>query len=90
MDLSDNEILIVINKKMYRFKSSYKTAKFFNDENNIREIKGLTDEMKFILTRPHQINRVIKLLKREDQDFFLKESTKNKYCNIPNFSITRI
>ena len=90
MDLSGNKIIIVINKKMYRFKSSYKTAEFFNDDNNIRDIGGLTDEMKFILTRPHIINRVIKLLKRENQDFFLKETTKDKYCNIPNFSITRI
>lgn len=87
MDLENNKIIIVINKKMYRFKSSYKTAEFFKNNNNI---DGLTDEMKFILTRPHIINRVIKLIKREDQEFFIKETTKDKYCNIPNFSITRV
>lgn len=86
MDLENNKIIIVINKKMYQFKSSYKTAEFF--KNN--EIDGLSDKMKFILTRPHIINRVIKLIKREDQEFFIKEKTKDKYCNIPNFSITRI
>jgi hypothetical protein len=90
MDLNGNKIILVINKKMYHFKSSYKISEFFNDENNLRDITGLTDEMKFILTRPHIINRVIKLIKREDQNFFIKDKTKDKYCNIPNFSITRI
>lgn len=86
MDLENNKIIIKIGKKIYAFKSSYKTADFFLNNS----VDDLTEEMKFILTRRHIINRVIKLIKKEDQEFFIKEKTKFKYTNIPNFSITRI
>lgn len=89
MDLSKNKIIIIIDKKMFNFKSSYKVAEFFSNEENIKDINGLSPEIKDILTQPHKINRVIKCVKGEDQQFFLKESTKNKYCKIPNFSIMR-
>lgn len=89
MDLSKNKIIIIIDKKMYNFKSSYKVAEFFSNEENTKDIKGLSPEMKEILTKPHTINRVIKCIKGEDQQFLIKETTKNKYCKIPNFSIIR-
>ena len=90
MDLSKNKIIIVIDKKMYNFKSSYKVAEFFSKEENINDITGLTPEILDLLTKPHLINRVIKCLKGEEQNFLLKESTKNKYTKITNFSIIRV
>ena len=89
MDLSKNKIIIVIDKKMYNFKSSYKVAEFFSKEENINDITGLTPEILDLLTKPYLINRVIKCLKGEEQNFLLKESTKNKYTKIPNFYIIR-
>ena len=89
MDISKNKIIIVIDKKMYNFKSSYKVAEYFSNEDNTKNINGYTDEIKFILTRPHMINRVIKCIKGEEQEHILKEKTKNKYTHIPHFSIMR-
>ena len=89
MDLSKNKIVIIIDKKMFNFKSSYKVVDFFSNEDNIRDISGLTTEIKNILTKPHLINRIIKSCNGEEQPFLLKESTKNKYCKIPNFHIIR-
>lgn len=83
-------IIVKINNKSMMFRSSYKIAEFFNDDNNIRDINGLSDEIKFILTRPHLINRVLKLLNNEEQEFFTKEKTRDKYKNIPNFKLERV
>lgn len=89
MDISKQKILITINKKLYAFKSSYCISEYFSNSENIQNIEGLTEEMLNILTKPHLINRVIKAIKGEEQNFILKKSTKDKYCRIPNFTIIR-
>jgi len=81
--------MIIINKKVYRFKSSYKVVEYFTNDENINNTEGLTDEMLFVLQRPHMINRILKCLNGEEQDFFLKEKTIVKYCSIPNFTLLR-
>lgn len=86
----NKNIIVRINNKNMIFRSSYKIAEFFNDDANIQNINGLTEEMKYILRRPHLINRVLKLMYDEEQDFFLKETTKNKYKNIPNLKLERV
>ena len=88
MEIPKNTIIILLFNKMYQFKSSYKCAEFFNNADNI--IEGITDEIKFILSKPHIINRVLKCVKGDMQQHFIKNSTKKKYCQIPNFTINRV
>lgn len=89
MDITKNKIVIMIGTKLYTFKSSYKIVEFFSDENNIRDIEGLTEEMKYILTRPHIIQRVLKLKKGEEQAHLIKQTTRDKYLNINNFQMLK-
>lgn len=84
----NNNVVVVINGKAFTFKSSYKVKDFFENENNRREINGLTDEMLNVLIKPHMFNRIIKNSRGEEQGHLKKKSTKEKY-NIPNFNIAR-
>lgn len=84
-----NSVIVVINGKAYPFQSSYKVKEFFENENNRREINGLNDEMLNILLKPHLFNRILKSIRGEDQQFLLKNKTKEKY-NIQNFNIARL
>jgi len=86
---SNGKIIIIINQKMYKFKSSYKIVEYFTKQENINTTEGLTDEMIFVLQRPYMINRILKCIKGCEQKCLLKESTIIKYCNIPNFTMIR-
>ena len=90
MDLTKNKIVITIGTKLYTFKSSYKISEFFNDDENIKDIEGLTPEMKYILTRPHLIQRILKLKKGEVQQHLIKQTTRDKYLNIKNFQMLKV
>lgn len=85
----NNSVIVVINGKAYPFQSSYKVKDFFENENNRREINGLTDEMLNILLKPHMFNRIIKSSRGEVHSHLKKKSTLEKY-NIHNFNIARI
>jgi len=89
MDITKNKIVIMIGTKLYTFKSSYKIVEFFSNEYNIKDIECLTDEMKYILTRPHMIQRILKMKKCEEQTHLIKETTRNKYTNINNFQMLK-
>jgi predicted glycosyl hydrolase (DUF1957 family) len=89
MDLKKNSIIVIIDNKMFNFRSSYKVAEFFKNEENINDINGITPEILEILTKPYLINRVLKCIKGEEQQFLLKEKTRNKYTKIPKFTIIR-
>lgn len=90
MDVSKNKIIIIINKKMYQFKSSYKVVEYFKNEENINNVEGITEDMLYILQRPHMINRIFKYMKGEEQNYLKKESTIIKYCHIPNFTMMKV
>ena len=89
MDITKTGIIIRIGTKIYAFKSSYKIVEFFSNEENTRDIEGFTDEMKYILTRPHIIQRILKLKKGELQTHLIKQTTRDKYLNIPNFQMMK-
>lgn len=90
MDISKNKIIITIGKTLYTFKSSYSIVNFFSNSENIKDIELLTDDMKYILTRSHIIQRVLKLKRGEVQDHFVKQKTKDKYLNINNFQLIKV
>ena len=87
MDIAKNKIVIMIGTKLYTFKSSYKIVEFFSDDMNTQNIEQITDDMKYILTRPHIIQRILKLKKGEEQSHLIKQKTKDKYLNINNFQM---
>ena len=86
---TNGKLIIIINQKMYKFKSSYKVVEYFTKQENIDNIDGLTEDMIYILQRPYMINRILKCIKGEEQNHILKENTVIKYCNIPNFTMMR-
>jgi hypothetical protein len=84
-----NKILILLYNMPYFFKNSEKIKLFFEDEKNIKELK-LTDDMKYILTTPYMLRRIIRNLKGDDQNHIKKTTTKFKYTNITNLNIIPI
>ena len=86
MELNRNNILVKINNKTFLFKSSYKIAEFFNDDEKIQNIEGLTNEIKNILIKPHCVQRIL-TPNRQGKQKFLK---KTKKYNIEGFTLMKI
>lgn len=86
----ENKLLIRIHNKLFIFKSALKCSEYFNDNNNINNLNGLlTNDMLYILQKDYIINRIIACLKNKEQEFLIKQKTKDKYLNIPNFKIEK-
>jgi hypothetical protein len=81
-----NNILVKINDKILLFKRSYKIADFFNDDENIKNIEGLTDEIKSILIKPHCVQRILTPIRAGEQKFLKK----TKKYNIEGFTLMKI